>query len=87
MKKLVKVEEIEGEGLLALIGQKITLFCLNYIYTGELEGVNQSCVLLKEAYVVYSTGSFESKDWSDAQRIGKQWYVQISAIESFGILK
>jgi len=87
MKKLVKVEEIEGEGLLALLGQTVTLFCLNYIYTGELVGVNTTCVLLKEAYVVYNTGSFESKDWADAQRIGPQWYVQISAIESFGLLK
>ena len=87
MKKLVKVEEIEGEGLLALIGEKVTLFCLNYIYTGKLIGVNATCVLLEEAYVVYNTGSFESKDWADAQRIGKQWYVQNSTIESFGLLK
>lgn len=87
MKKLVKVEEIEGEGLMALLGERVTLFCLNYIYTGKLIGVNQSCVLLEEAYVVYNTGAFDTREWTDAQRIGKLWYVQNSAIESFGLLK
>lgn len=87
MKKLVKFEEVDGEGLVALMGERVTLFCLNYIYTGKLIGVNTSFVLLEEAYVVYNTGSFDSKDWADAQRIGKEWYVQSSSIESFGILK
>lgn len=40
MKKLVSVTEVSGEGLLALIGERITLFCLNYIYTGKLIVVN-----------------------------------------------
>ncbi len=37
MKKLV-VEE-PGEGLVKLLGARITLFCLNYIYTGTLTAV------------------------------------------------
>ncbi len=86
MKKLVKVEEIEGEGLLALIGKTVTLFCLNYIYTGELIGVNDQCVLLKDAYIVYETGAFSDSNWKDAQKLAKEFYVSISAIESFGIL-
>jgi hypothetical protein len=32
MKKLVKVEEVIGEGLLALMGQTVTVFCMNYIF-------------------------------------------------------
>ena len=87
MKKLVKVEEVEGEGLLALIGQCITLYCMNYIYTGELVGVNASCVLLKNAAVVYETGAYTDKTWKDAQPLPGDWYVQVSAIESFGVLK
>lgn len=88
MKKLVKVEEIEGEGLLALIGQRVTLFCANYIYTGKLIGVNDSCVLLGEdVYLVYETGAFSEKSWKDAQKIAKEWYVQNASIESFGICK
>lgn len=86
MKKLVKVEEIEGEGLTALLGENVTLFCLNYIYAGKLIGVNQSCVLLEEAYIVYETGSFDSKKYHNAQRLSKLFYVQLGAIESFGVL-
>lgn len=87
MKKIVKCEEVEGEGLLALLGKRITLMCLNYIYTGELIGVNDTCVLLKDAYIVYETGSFSDSQWKDAQKSAKEFYIQISAIESFGILK
>lgn len=32
MKKIV--EEVKEEGLIKLLGQRVTLFCLNYIYTG-----------------------------------------------------
>jgi len=87
MKKLVKVEEVDGEGLIGLMGERVTLFCLNYIYTGKLIGVNTSFVLLEEAYVVYDTGKFDTKSWATAERIGPNWYVQMSSIESFGILK
>lgn len=37
MKTLV---EVQNEGLLALIGKRVTLFCSAYIYTGKLVGVN-----------------------------------------------
>lgn len=88
MKKLVKVEEVEGEGLIGLLGQNVTLFCLNYIYYGKLVGVNTTCVKLEDAGVVYSTGAFTDKAFSDIQMIPKkEWYVQTNAIESFGVLK
>ncbi len=87
MKKLVKVEEVQGEGLVGLMGENVTLFCLNYIYTGKLVGVNDTFVKLEKASVVYETGAYSSKDWKDAQALPQDWYVQISAIESFGKLK
>lgn len=87
MKKLVNVAEVEGEGLVALLGERVTLFCMNYFYTGKLAGVNDTCVLLEDASIVYETGSFDSKTWKDAQKLPNSWYVQISAIESFGELK
>ncbi len=87
MKKLVKVEEVSGEGLIGLMGENVTLFCLNYIYTGALVGVNDSYVKLERASVVYATGAFTDKQWADAQALPHNWYVQISAIESFGKLK
>ena len=83
MKKLV--EQVDGEGLEAMLGQKVTLFCMNYIYAGVLAGVSDTCVLLEEAGIVYETGSFNEKGWKDCQGLpGGKWYVQISAIESFG---
>lgn len=81
------VEEVSGEGLEKLLGQRITLFCLNYIYTGDLVGVNDDCVLLKNAGIVYETGALDSREWKDAQKLPNPWYVQRQAIESFGVMK
>ena len=85
MKKIVT--EVAGEGLEKLLGERITIFAANYIYTGILSGVNESCVLLTQAAVVYETGPFGDKKWKDAQDLSDEWYVQIHAIESFGRLK
>lgn len=85
MKKIV--EDVTGEGLQKLLGERITLFCLNYIYTGKLMGVNDTCVLLTDAAIVYETGELNTKAWKDAQALPHDWYVQLSAIESFGVLK
>lgn len=85
MKKIV--EEINGEGLEKLLGETVTLFCQVYIYTGKLIGVNEKCVLLQDASIVYETGSLLDKTWKDAQKLPYDWYVSISSIESFGKLK
>lgn len=89
MKKLTTVElvEVPNEGLVSLLGKTVTLFCMNYIYTGILEGVNDTCVKLAGAKIVYETGELTSKTWKDAQALPGDWYVQNSAIESFGLLK
>ena len=84
MKKIVSVTEVDGEGLVALLGERVTLFCLNYIYEGRLSGVNEACVLLEDAAIVYETGPFSGTEFKDAQPIANVWYVQRSAIESFG---
>ena len=85
MKKLVEIQD--GEGLEKLMGERVTLFCANFIYTGKLVGVNDTCVLLQDPAIVYETGAFTDKAWKDAQKLPNEWYVQTSAIESFGILK
>ncbi len=85
MRKII--EDVSGEGLEKLLGERVTLFCMNYIYTGKLSGVNEKCVLLTEAAIVYETGELSSAKWTDAQSLPNDWYVSISAIESFGILK
>lgn len=82
-----KVVEVEGEGLVSLLGERVTLFCVNYIYTGKLAGVNETFVLLENAALVFETGDFKEKSWKDAQKLSDTWYVQTAAIESFGVLK
>lgn len=83
----VIVDEIEGEGLISLLGKTVTIFCMNYIYTGKLVGVNDTCVKLDGSKIVYETGPLNDKTWKDAQSLPGVWYVQTAAIESFGILK
>jgi hypothetical protein len=85
MKKIVN--EVQGEGLEKLLGECVTLFCMNYIYTGTLTGVNETCVLLTDAAIVYETGAFTETNWKDAQKLPHDWYVQTASIESFGKLK
>ncbi len=87
MKKIVSVTEVSGEGLEALMGERVTLFCLNYVYTGNLVGVNTTCVLLEDAAIVYETGAFTDKAWKDAQKLPNALYVQTAAIESFSVVK
>ena len=82
-----KIEEVENEGLTALLGKTITLFCVNYIYAGKLIGVNKTCIKLENAHLVYETGNFSEAKFKDAQKLNKEFYVQIDAIESFGVLK
>ncbi len=82
-----KIEEVENEGLVLLLGKTVTLFCVNYIYTGKLIGVNKTCVKLQDAKVVYETGPYSEKKWKDAQDLPHDWYVNSSTIESFGLLK
>ena len=84
MKKIV---EVSDEGLEGLMGETVTLFCMNYFYTGELIGVNATCVKLGSPKIVYDTGEWSSKEWSDAQSLPGDLYVQTSSIESFVVMK
>lgn len=87
MKKLVQVEKVEGEGLVGLMGQNVTFFCAVYIYTGKLVGVDEMFVKLESPKIVYETGAFTDKAWKDAQPLLNDLYIQLSAVESFGIVK
>jgi hypothetical protein len=85
MKRLV--ESVNDEGYEKLLGEIITLFCCRYIYTGKLVGVSEKSLLLSEAGIVYETGSFDNNEWSDMQKLPNDWNVEISSVESWGILK
>lgn len=86
MKKLIK--EVENGGLLELMGKRVTFFCLNYIYVGELTGVNDTCVELTNPAIVYETGSFSEKKYKDEQSLNvDRFFIATTCIESFGELK
>ena len=85
MKKLV---EVSDEGLEGLMGEVVTLLCMNYFYTGKLTGVNDSCVQLEGPSIIYDTGDWSDKNWSDAEKLPTEYlYVSVSSIESYGVLK
>jgi hypothetical protein len=85
MKKIIQVDD--SDGFESLLGERLTLFCLNYIYTGRLVGVNDTYLLLEEAGIVYETGELTDKTWKDMQPLPESWRVQIGAVESWGLLK
>ena len=86
MRKII--EDVSGEGLDALLGEQVLLMCANYFYTGRLVGVNETCVKLEAASIVYETGEWTAGSYRDAQRLPTQfWYVSRDAIESFGLSK
>ena len=84
MKKIMNVVEVEGEGLLSLIGEQVILYCENYFYAGTLSGVNKDDVLLTDASIVYETGPHTDANWKDAQKLPNDHYVRVSHIESYG---
>ncbi len=82
MKKIATMIEVE-DGLETLLERKVLIFCMNYIYTGVLKGVNQTCILLEQASIVYETGAFDKKSFTDAQKLPNPLYIQSASIESF----
>ena len=84
MKKIV---DHGKDVLVEMIGQRLTFFCMNYIYTGTLVGVNSDCVLLENPSIVYETGAFTDKAWKDAQKLPADLYVMKASIEAFGLVK
>jgi hypothetical protein len=86
MKVLATISEVKEEGMLALIGQNVEIFCGIYIYAGKLVGVNDTCVKLANPHIVYETGEFLDKKYKDAQQMGREFhYVATGFIESFGV--
>ncbi len=84
MKMSKEVVEVPNEGLIALLNENILVMCMNYFYYGKLVGVNDSCIKLKKCHQIFETGAFTDKVFKDKQFIAEEWYVQLSAIESFG---
>lgn len=85
MKRIVTVQECDGQGLESLLGKNVVLFCMCYIYHGTLVGVNTTDVILESAGIVYETGPLKAKGFKDIQELApKEWRVRTSSIESYG---
>lgn len=84
MKRIIETPEA---GFEAMLGEKITLFCGVYIYTGVLSGVNADHVELTKPQLVYETGELTSGAWKDAQALPSPWRVMRQGIESWGAAK
>jgi len=84
MKKVVTVQEVDGEGLVALLDKYVTVWCVNYIYSGKLSGVNDADILLTDACVVYETGGLCANKFERSEPLPKPHYIRTSAIESYG---
>ena len=83
MKKVMNVVEVEGEGLMSLLGETVEVWCMNYFYWGTLAGVNEHDILLENAYVVYETGPLTNTSFKDAQKLPNPRYIRIASIESY----
>lgn len=84
MKRIVNVVETEGDGLQSLLGEFVQLWCLNYIYSGKLVGVNEHDVVLAEAVVVYETGKLTDKQFKFAEPVAAdELFIRTAAIESY----
>jgi hypothetical protein len=83
MKKLIEVQEVQGEGLLSLMGEYVILLGINYFYNGKLVGVNDDFVLLEDGHIVYETGPWNDDKYKYAEKVADKLYVRTDAIESY----
>lgn len=82
-----KIVDVTGEGLDSFLGERVTFFCANYIYTGRLVGVNDTFVRLAKPSIVYETGPFNDPKWRDAQALPNEMNIMLGFVESWGVVK
>ena len=82
-----RVVETDDGGFVAMLNERVALFCGGYIYIGILSGVNDDHVELAEPKLVYETGELATGDWKDAQSLPAPWRVMLQGIESWGPAK
>jgi len=81
------IVETTGGGLEGLLGERITVWCCNYIYAGVLEGVGDHDIKLNDASIVYETGPLTDSGFENSEELPSVWYVRTSAIESYGVMQ
>lgn len=80
----VAVVDVPNEGLIKYLGKRVLFVCMRYNYIGTLNGVNDDCVELTEALMVFDTGSISDNKISSCAKIpGGSLILMKSSIESF----
>lgn len=55
----------------------------SYAYAGKLVEVDECGIKLEDPSIVYDTGPWDAKEWTDAQKLPTKWvYVGAAQIES-----
>lgn len=85
MKKIIETTDVSG--MKSLLGERITVFCCRYIYSGKLVSVSDDSIELEDCGIVYETGDLKTKEWKDYQKLPNNWHISLQSIESFGVLK
>ena len=71
---------------IAKVGQPLTVWGRNYIYTGTVVEVGEDYVILDPAAVVYETGDFQNTVWQDAHALPVPQIVFFAQVESMGAM-
>ena len=80
-----KVNENKRQDLLNLIGEKVVLLGVNYLYYGVLTEVYEDNVSLQGARIVFETGNITDAKFKDeSEMYSSKWNIMLSAVESFG---
>jgi hypothetical protein len=77
----------EVESLDELVGKVYLFQCARYIYHGKVKKVTSDYIELTDASVVFETGSYDSKEAEDAQKLPNNIYVMRNALEAFFALR
>lgn len=83
MKTLVRVSEVECEGLISLLGKQVQIDTLTYIYTGILVGVNEKDLKLDKAALVFDTGALSDKAYKTVEHVGFPKYIMLSTMTGY----
>ena len=81
--QLTQEETKELNSFEDLIGETFCFQCARYIYHGEVEKVNTEFITLKNASVVFETGSYNNTEAEDKQSLPNKCQILKASIESF----
>jgi hypothetical protein len=81
------VVDVEG-GYITMLDKEVYVICTSYAYTGTLSGVNNTFLEISNPSIVYDSGPWTAKKFSDVQALPtKKVVIQLSQIESTFVLE